>query len=202
VDGVRSTLAGEKRSSSAAARPDETGRGVRPEHIFFFLPQYTEDMRNTLERRQSTHRLPAELNTRPKLRNYAQIHVGALADVPKKPGWIRIVCIGDTFGEVLGKVPKCDIFIHTGNYTTPSTLEIDQFLRDLKDIDAGHKLIIPGEVEEYVLADLAVVFNASGAIFLNGGYITLEGLKITSASYIGMSSKVAVFPFSREGDAY
>ncbi len=118
-------------------------------------------------------------------------------NLPAIPGRVRIVCTGDTYGTSLGDLPCGDIFIHTGNFSTPSG-NAAAFISRIIDLPHEYKIIICGKVENLITKSLANCINGS-LICIDGATTQVHGLRIASATQIS-SEGIKVIPLYCNND--
>jgi len=67
---------------------------------------------------------------------------------PKKPGFVRFVCVSDTHGlekRLTVKIPDGDVLIHAGDFTNTGELQqIEAFSEWMKSLPHEHKIVIAG----------------------------------------------------------
>lgn len=111
--------------------------------------------------------------------------------LPKDPDYIRVVCVGDTFGEEID-VPSGDIYIHTGNFTIrDNRTTIYSFVQHLYKLPHPFKIFTSGlqEVpqscsmsESLLTKKIITALATSTDLYLDGVTTLVKKLRIYSAT--------------------
>lgn len=102
--------------------------------------------------------------------------------LPVFAGWTRVVCIGDTYGE-LPELPPGDILIHTGNFSTPMGNLAVFFLNQAANLPYEYKIIICGRSDHYAIKSLANDIHGR-LMCVDGATTKVHGLRIASATQV------------------
>jgi hypothetical protein len=95
------------------------------------------------------------------------------------PGYLRCVCIGDTFGDNSFMPAEGDIYIHTGNFTTCGT-NVSLFAHYLNCLRHKYKIILSGDNENAI--GRSVLMSANNNVYLDGATTLIRGCRIFAAS--------------------
>lgn len=100
----------------------------------------------------------------------------------KNPDYVRIVCVGETFGEEID-VPAGDIYIHTGNFTLrDNRTTIYSFVQYLYKLHHPFKIFTSGMQEHSVAKRIITTLATSTDIYLDGITTLVKKLRIYSAT--------------------
>ena len=90
-------------------------------------------------------------------------------------------------------IPKCDLFIHCGdfdvyhyNYKSSQAVELKSLISWLKKIDAKYKIVIAGNHDRYISTHGKVArafFEEAGVIYLENETVIIEGKTIFGSPY-------------------
>jgi predicted phosphohydrolase len=93
---------------------------------------------------------------------------------------MRIVCVSDTHGfHRQLDVPEAEIFIHTGDFSTPRATaeELDDFNTWLASLPHKHKIVVAGNHDKLFEAQPKLARSRlSAALYLEQSAVTIEGI--------------------------